>query len=112
MIASSSLLGFLHQHVFILIPYALALVWLGRAVGPNLCGHLANQLLVASANHNLGLAGRLDENAFGHLELDRMAETQLQVELVALGLGTIAHADQLKLPFKTLADAMNHVGHQ
>src|SRR5690625_6385944 len=107
MISSSSLLGFLHQQVFILIPHTLALVRLRRPVSPNFCGHLANQLLVDSANHNFGLAGRLNGNTFRHLEFDRMAEAKLQVELFALGLGTIAHANKLQLLFKTLADAVN-----
>ncbi len=41
-----------------------------------------------------------------------MRVTQLQVKVLALQLGPIAHADQLQLPLETFADAGHHVVHQ
>jgi hypothetical protein len=39
-------------------------------------------------------------------------ETDLQVQLLALGLGTETHANQVQLALEALADAADHVGHQ
>jgi hypothetical protein len=39
-------------------------------------------------------------------------KTDLQVQLLALGLGPEAHADQVQLLLEALADAAHHVGHQ
>lgn len=41
-----------------------------------------------------------------------MRETDLQIQLLALGLGAEAHADQVQLLLEALADAVDHVGHQ
>ena len=41
-----------------------------------------------------------------------MREPQRQVQLLALGLGAIAHTDQLQLLFETLGDTLDHVIHQ
>src|ERR1700687_315395 len=73
---------------------ALALVRLGRTVGPNLGRDLPDLLLIDPLDHDLRLQRRFRLHAFGHPVHHRMRKAQRQIELVARGLCAISDADQ------------------
>src|SRR5688572_2318162 len=101
----------LFQHDdFVAIAHALALVGLGRAIGAHLGGDLADELLVDSADHDLGLGRRRDLDPFGHLVHHRMRETERKRDLVALRLRAEAHADEGEALLEALGDAGHHAG--
>jgi len=69
-------------------------------------------LLVDALDHDFGLGGRLNLHAGGHLMHDGMGETQRKIQLVALGLSTVTHADQGQLALEALGHTGHHVVHQ
>src|SRR5262245_10702829 len=83
------LLRFLEDHLLVRVAHALALVGLGRAVGPHFGRDLPDELLVQPLDHDLGLRWRLDLHTFGHRVHHRVREPQRQVELVALRLRAV-----------------------
>src|SRR3970040_1620374 len=88
------LLGFLDHDLLGGIPHALALVGLGAAVGAHFGRHLANLLPVHALDHDSGLRRRLHLDALRHGMRHGAGETEREVELLALWLRAVAHADQ------------------
>src|SRR5690554_2565786 len=103
------LLGFFENDAFIGVTHTLALVGLGLAICTDLRGSLANHLLVGALEDDFRLAGALGLNACGQLVHDVVRETELQLQRVALDLGTETHANQIQAAFETLTDARDHV---
>lgn len=91
------LLGFLDHNDFVGVADTLALVGFGSAVRTNDGSGLTDLLLVSALDQNFSLARRFALDTSGHLMDDRVGEAEGEIELVALSLGTIAHADELKL---------------
>src|SRR6187397_206019 len=91
------LLAFLHHDLLARIAHALALVGLRRAVAADHRGNLADLLAVHALHHDLGLARRLDGDAFGHREVHRVREAEREVEALALHRRAVADADELEL---------------
>src|SRR4030095_6405714 len=79
MFRPSLLLGFLQRDLLARVAHALALVGLRWTKATNLGGHLADLLAVDALDQDLGLARRLDRDAFGGREGDRMGEEPRQV---------------------------------
>src|ERR1700719_4515648 len=91
---------------------ALALVRLGRTVGPNLGRDLPDLLLVDALDHDLRLQRRFDLYTLGHPMHHRVRKTQRKIEPVARGLCAISDADQRELLFVAVDHALDHVGDQ
>src|SRR6478735_1211925 len=106
------LLPFLAEDVLAAVLDALAFVGLGLAPATDLGGELADRLLVDSTNLDRDLIGRLHFDTLGHVEIDVVAVAELQLELAALGLRTVADAGDLKHLGKALGDALDQVRHQ
>src|SRR5262245_49549749 len=94
MISPLLLLGFLDDNRFVVITHALALVRFRRTVRTNFGSHLANHLFVDALDDDLGLARSFDLDAGRHVMHHGVREAKGQVQLVALGLGTVTHANQ------------------
>src|SRR6185312_1420233 len=84
------LLAFLAADIFAFITHALALVGLRRAIAADLGRDLADQLLVDAADRNHGRLFGDDGDAGGDRIGHVMAETELQVQDLALHRGAIA----------------------
>src|SRR5579862_7222115 len=103
------LLAFLAADNFAGIFDALALVWLGRAVGTDLGGNLADALAVGAAyrDQRRPLAGN------PHILRDRIGDVvtvaELQVEDISLHRGAIADAVDLEVAGEAGGDAGHHV---
>src|SRR5687768_13747367 len=106
------LLPFLAEDVLAAVLDALALVRLGLAPLADLGGELADGLLVDAADQDRGLVGRLHVQAFGHVEIDIVALAELELELVALRVRTIADAGDLEGLGEALGHALDQVRDQ
>src|SRR3546814_5853650 len=69
---------------------------------------LADLLLVDAADLDHRVVRRLDLDAFGHREIDIMAVTELQLQRLALRVGTIADTGD----FEHLGEAFGHARDQ
>src|SRR5688572_9052826 len=95
--ARSLLLRFLQLDLFARVAHALALVGLRRAEIADVRGDLADLLHVRALDDDLGLAGRLDRDAFGRGVNDRVREAERQVQVLALRLRAVTDTDELEL---------------
>src|SRR5207248_8991311 len=94
----SLLLAFLAEDVFARVPDTLALVGLGRPVATDLGSDLADHLAVDTGHDDLGRPRRGNRNALGDRVVDLMAVAELQMQVLALHGGAIAHPGDLQ-PF-------------
>ena len=62
--------------MFVSVANTFTLVGLRRTVSANLCGNLAQQLLVGRAQYDVGLAGALGFHTFRQFVLNRVGEAQ------------------------------------
>ena len=69
-----------------------------------------NSLEIVARYSIVNLNAALDTS--GHLMDDRVGEAEGEIELVALSLGTIAHADELKLLLEANGTTLDHVSHE
>src|SRR3569833_2207171 len=103
------LLAFLAADILAFIAHALALIGLRRTPGADLGRNLTDQLLVDARNRDhgrlLGDDGDARRDRIGHV----MAETELQVQGLALHRGAIAHALNLQLLGEALGDAGDEI---
>src|SRR5262249_19343122 len=76
----------------------------------DLSGYLADFLQVDALDHDLGLAGGLDRDAFRNGEVHRMREAEREVQYLALHCRAEAYALKLELLLVALGDAQDHVG--
>src|SRR5262245_57061961 len=86
------LLAFLAENLLVVVLDALALVRLGRAERPNLGSHLSDPLLVGAGDGDDGRLLALDRHVGGNRIDDVVAEAELQLQVLALHGGAIAHA--------------------
>src|SRR5690349_12347427 len=86
------------------VAHALALVGLGLASRADLCGDLADQLLVDADDREARRVLDLEADAIGRIDLDRVAVAQVELELLAVERGAIADARDLE----ALAIAVGH----
>jgi hypothetical protein len=103
------LLAFLHDDPLAGVTHTLALVGLGRPVAADLGGDLAHFLAVDAFDDDLGLARRLDRDAFRYRVAERVRESQGQIQVLALHRRTVADADQLELALEALGHAGDHI---
>src|SRR5450759_3290979 len=89
---------------------ALALVRVGLTQLANVCGNLADELLVDALDREAG--GVLDDerDALGSLDSDRMAVAEGELEVAALGRHPVTGAVDLHLLLVALGDTEHHVG--
>src|SRR5207237_1493679 len=104
------LLPFLAEDVLALVLDALALVGLRLPPAADLGGELADRLLVDPADDHGGLVGGLHLQAFRDVEVDIVAVAELQLELAALGAGTIADAGDHQGLGETLGNTFDERG--
>src|SRR5262245_24868891 len=105
---SRSLTG-LATDVLALVLHALALVGLGRAEAADVRGDLADEALVRAADREARGVLDLDRDARRRIDVHRMAEAQLQHELLALHRRAVAGADALQRLAEARRDAGHHV---
>src|SRR6185312_2558573 len=98
--------------MFLRVLHALALIRLRAAVVADFSGNLTDQLLVDAGNRELRRLLGGDRDAGRDRISHVMAETELQVQVLALDRGTITDAVDLKLLLETLCDADDKVVHQ
>src|SRR5690606_27854868 len=91
------LLGFFAKDDFICVTHALALVRFRTTEVADFSGHLSKHLLVDTLQNDIGLAGGFSGDAFGQFVIDRMGETERQVQNLAFHLSLVTHTDQLQL---------------
>src|SRR5690606_8135375 len=103
------LLRFLQNDPLVRVAHALALVGLRRPEPPELGRDLADALAIDTLDDDLRLARRLDRDPVGHRVLDRMRETERQVQLLALRLSAITDADEVELALEAGRDTGHHV---
>jgi hypothetical protein len=96
--------------MFIRIAHALTLVGLGRPDAADLSRRLPDALPVGALDHDLGLAWRLDADAFGYVEAHRVREAERQVQRLASHGGTESDTDQLEFLLVAARHAEHHVG--
>src|SRR6478735_1424542 len=106
------LLPFLAEDVLAAVLDALAFVGLGLAPATDLGGELADRLLVDPADLDRDLIGGLHFDTLGHVEIDVVAVAELQLELAALRLRTVADAGDLQHLGEALGDTFDQVRHQ
>src|SRR5229473_3055626 len=80
---------------------ALALVWFGRALLPDVRGHLAHERAVDAGDRDLGLRLGRQRDAFGRREHDRVRVAELEDDLLAGAL----ERDALRQSDDHLADS-------
>src|SRR5690606_23569525 len=100
---------FLQNDPLVRVAHALALVGLRRPEPPELGRDLADALAIDTLDDDLRLARRLDRDPVGHRVLDRMRETERQVQLLALRLSAITDADEVELALEAGRDTGHHV---
>src|SRR5215470_3621137 len=88
---------------------ALALVRLGRTQAADFGGDLADLLAIGAGNLDRGRPRGLHLNAGRNGHLDVMAEAQLQLQVLGVGLGAIAHAVDLEVDGEAVRHALHHV---
>src|SRR5690606_8675453 len=103
---------FLAEDILAAVLDALALVGLRLPPAADLGGELPDLLLVDARHLDRGLVGGLDVDVLGHLDLDVVAETELQLELLALRLRAVADAGDLERLREALGHAFDKVGHE
>src|SRR4029077_16365849 len=103
------LLAFLAANDFVVVLDALALIGLGRAIGADLRGDLADSLPVGAADRDQGrpLAGDLD--VLGDRIGDFVAVAELQVQYPPLHRGAITDPVDLQRAGKSGRDAGHHI---
>src|SRR6478735_12612470 len=106
------LLPFLAEDVLAAVLDTLALVGLGLAPATDLGGELTDRLLVDARDLDRGLIGGLHLEAFRHVEVDIVAVAELQLDLPALGVGTIADTGDEQRLGKARGHALDEVRHQ
>src|SRR3546814_6796340 len=84
------LLAFFAEDLLDAIFDALALIGFGLAPTADFRRDLAELLLVDAADIDCSVVRRLDLDAFGNREIDIVAVTQLQLQILALRVGPIA----------------------
>src|SRR6476619_776583 len=99
-------------HVLVGVADALALVRLGRPPLADLRRGLADALLGDPADDDLRRLRHLEADAVGRLDVDRVAEAELQLQILALHLRAVADALDLQALLEPLGDAGDHVGDQ
>src|ERR1700756_3939537 len=99
----------LSADVLALVADALALVRLGRANLANLCGRLADLLLVRALDDDLRRRRHVEADAGARLDHDRVRIADEQLEVAALERCAIADALDLELLLEALRDAVDHV---
>src|SRR4029450_4728037 len=105
------LLAFFAEDILAAILDALALVGLRLAPAADLGGNLADLLLVDAADLDRGVVGSLDVDAFRPGEIDIVAIAELQLQVPALGLRTLADAGDLQHLREARGDARHQVLH-
>src|SRR5262252_458195 len=88
---------------------ALALVRLGRTQAADFGGDLADLLAIGAGNLDRGRPRGFHLNAGRNGHLDVMAEAQLQLQVLGVGLGAIAHAVDLEVDGEAVRHALHHV---
>ncbi|EJX02903.1 50S ribosomal protein L18 RplR [gut metagenome] len=106
------LLGFLDHDDFVDVTDALALIGFGSTIRTDNSSGLTDLLLVSALDHNVSRTRGFALHTGRHLVHDRVRKTEGKVELVALSLGTIAHADELKLLREAFGATLDHIGHE
>src|SRR5450759_5022531 len=89
---------------------ALALVWLRLPGGPDTGGYLADELLVDAQDGQLDRGLDLEADAGRRHDLDGMAVPEVELQLLADLLRTVAHARDLEALPVAGRDAHDHVG--
>src|SRR5690348_14391315 len=102
----------LSAHVLALVADALSLVGLRRANLANLCGGLADGLLVGSLDDDLRRQRHLERDARARLDRDRVRVPDLELEVRALERRAVADALDLEPFLEALRDALDHVRDQ
>src|SRR5690606_32742789 len=103
------LLAFLADDLLASIANALALVRLRFAILADLGGNLANHLLVDARNGDFGRLADGERNALRRLVDDVMAETESQLQVLALHGGTVADAGDLELLFEAFLHTLEDI---
>src|SRR5216684_1414495 len=91
---------------------ALALVGLGRTQAADLGGQLADLLAVSAGDLDLGRLQRLDLDAGRNGNLDVVAETELQLQVLGIGLGAVADAVDLEVDGEAVRNAAHHIARE
>src|SRR4051812_17601829 len=99
----------LSAHELALVADALALVGLRRADLANLCGRLADHLLVGALDDDLGRSRNLERHACARLHRHHMRVADLQLEVGALERSAVADPLDLEALLEALRDALDHV---
>src|SRR6478735_1741303 len=94
------------------IAHALALVRVGLAQLADVCGNLANLLLVDALDRESGRVLDGEGNALRRLDGDRVAVAEGELEVTALGGHAVTGAVDLHLLLITLGHTEHHVGDQ
>src|SRR4029453_9694118 len=89
-----------------------AFVWFWRVKTANVCRHLAHQFFVHTFDANLGSISESYLEFLWNLKMNRVRETEAQIECRALHRGLETDALDLELLGKALADALHHVVNQ
>src|SRR5215468_1669929 len=88
---------------------ALALVRLGRTQAADFGGDLADLLAIGAGNLDRGRPRGLHLNAGRNGHLDVVAEAELQLQVLGVGLGAIAHAVDLEVDGEAVGHTLHHV---
>src|SRR3954467_14558384 len=102
----------LPAHELALVADPLALVGLGRADLANLCGGLADHLLVGALDDDLRRGRHLEGHAGARLHRHRVGVADLQLEVAALERSAVADTLDLEALLEALGDALDHVRDQ
>src|SRR5450759_3350035 len=89
---------------------ALAFVWVGLAQLANVCGDLANELLVDALDRKAGGVLNDEGDALWRLDGDRVAVAESELEVAPLDYHAVTGAVDLHLLLIALGDTENHVG--
>src|SRR4051794_22424336 len=109
---ASRALAHLPGHVLALVPDALALVGLRRALLADVRGDLADELLGDAADDDAGRHRHLELDPVGRLDRHRMRVAEGQLEVPALELRAVADALDLQALLEAVGDAADHVRDQ
>src|SRR5690606_225455 len=97
-------LPFFAENIFAAIFNALAFIRLRFPPAPNFGSYLTNLLSINTRNLDRGLIRCFDRDAFRNVEIDIMAETELQVQDFALHRSTITNT----VDFEHLGETFGH----
>ncbi|RMW02437.1 hypothetical protein ALP03_200119 [Pseudomonas amygdali pv. tabaci] len=73
---------------------------------------MTNQLLIDTANQDIGLAGGLSGDAIRQFVVHWVREAKCKVQYRAFCLRLVTNTDQLELALEALAHALDHVVYQ